>query len=192
MDLLDILWCKNCRKFARVEGELNRQGLSNVCVECGANVDVIPYSEVKNTAYDGSIKVPSDKVWLKWMDSQPKGIYTCSGCGKEDREYLVQPQHPAFVNGIEGIALCNNCVAEHARQRREQRKKEIDAMPRCEVPGCKHRGTWAVAGHTMLCGWHLRNVQKLHRKTMAQMGFWGVLCFEGYSKSEILRMAVMK
>lgn len=58
MDLPDILWCKNCRKFARVEGELNRQGLSNVCVECGANVDVIPYSEVKNTAYDGSIKVP--------------------------------------------------------------------------------------------------------------------------------------
>lgn len=57
MDLPDILWCKNCRKFARVEGELNRQGLSNVCVECGANVDVIPYSEVKNTAYDGSITV---------------------------------------------------------------------------------------------------------------------------------------
>ena len=188
----EILWCNNCKKFTEAEGKLDSQGLSNVCLVCGFPVDVIPYSLVEEIVYNNNIKVPADKTLLKWWDQQPKGIYTCSDCGREDREYYIQPQHPAFTKGIEGIALCGDCINKHNEQQRKERKKELDLLPRCEVPGCKRRGTWRVAGHTLLCGWHLKNVQKQHNKAMANAGILGALCFDGYYKHQILEMAVMK
>jgi len=192
MDYPEILWCKSCCKFVAVDGKLDRQGLKTVCIECGTEVDVVPYSEVEDAVYDSSIKIPSDKILLKWWDSQPKGIYTCSDCGREDREYLIQPQHPAFTKGIEGIALCGDCINRHNEQQRKERKKELDSLPRCEVPGCERRGTWKVAGHTLLCGWHLKNVKRQHEKAIGQAGILGALCFDGYYKHQILEMAVMK
>lgn len=192
MKHVELLWCKDCRKFVEAEGKLDRQGLSNICLECGAIVDVIPYSEVENTVYDNSTKIPSDKVLLKWWDSQPRGIYTCSICGREDINSYVQPQHPGYMKGVEGIALCGDCINEIHKKRDEQRKRDLDAMPRCEVPGCNKRGTWRIGGHTLLCGWHLKNYKEQHNKATAQAGGFGLFVTFDYSKQQILEMAVME
>ncbi len=182
----ELLWCKSCRKFVKVDGKLNRQGLSNTCLKCGATVDVVPYSEVEK-AMSNNVKIPSDKTVLKWWDEQPEGIYTCSMCGKEGVGSIVQPQHPGYMRGVEGIVLCGECINEIHQRNKEQRKRDLDAMPRCEVPGCNRRGTWRVSGHTLLCGWHL----KAYRSAAQAEGF-GVLVDPDYSKAQILEMAVMK
>ncbi len=189
MDLPKVLWCKNCKKYVETKHEPNKQVFA--CVECGAKVEVIPYSVVENTVYDSSMKVPSDKKLLKWWDEQPRGIYTCSDCGRKDTNSYIQPQHPAYAKGVEGICLCGNCINEHNEKSRKQRKKVLDEMARCEVPGCKHRGTWKVQG-TLLCGWHLKRFKKQHNKTMAGAGMLGMFTTVEYYKHQILEMATMK
>lgn len=186
MDSREIRWCDNCKKFVIIEGKLDRQGLSNVCLECGAIVNVVPYSKIEQTQSNNT-KIPSDKTVLRWWDEQPKGVYTCSMCGREDFGSIVQPQHPGFMRGVEGIALCGNCVYKIHEQNKTQHKKDLGTLPRCEVPGCNKRGTWRVGGHTLLCGWHLKNY-----KANASTEELGIFTNLDYSKKQILEMAVTK
>lgn len=40
-----------------------------------------------------------------------------------------------------------------------ERKAQLDALPRCEVPGCGRRGTWRCGDYgprVLLCGRHRR------------------------------------
>ena len=90
------------------------------------------------------IKRPTDRQLAAWFANQPSGDYTCADCGKVASDYYVQPQHPYYAEGHEGIARCSDCIARINQQMR---------LPRCEMPGCQHRGTWKLLGF-VLCGPH--------------------------------------
>lgn len=56
----------------------------------------------------------------------------------------------------DGRRCCVACWNAGVAAARAARKAQLDAMPRCAVPGCKARGTWQC-GHgepVLLCGRH--------------------------------------
>lgn len=102
---------------------------------------------------------PSSKQLVKWWDAQPDGLYTCTGCGVVRDKAYVQPQHPAWHNGQDGVALCGDCIGLRQKASAAARKSELAAMDRCEVPGCRARGTWRHNG-TLVCGRHLNRAKQ--------------------------------
>ncbi len=80
----------------------------------------------------------------------------------------------------------NAAIADY----KAQRKAQLDRMPRCEVPDCRHRATYDVAG-VGLCGWHLHRMRAEHVRRMAKgpahLALFGPPVH--YPREEILRMA---
>ena len=68
------------------------------------------------------------------------------------------------------IDACRDCVKAAAELNRvylaemkRARKAELDALPRCEVPGCKYRGTarWGSGNNrALLCGRHGKRAER--------------------------------
>jgi hypothetical protein len=56
------------------------------------------------------------------------------------------------------------------RKYREERKAQLAALPRCQVPGCKARGTWnagSADGPVLMCGRHLKAAQREFQRKYA-------------------------
>ena len=102
---------------------------------------------------------PGPATLSRWYAAQPERDYTCSDCGKVGPKWAVQPQHPYYADGLEGVARCVDCIAAINRRMREERKAQLAAMPRCEVDGCKARATYTVAGVVRMCGRHVRKAE---------------------------------
>lgn len=103
-------------------------------------------------------KEPTNRELLSWWDRQPRGQHTCSDCGKIDDAAYVQPQHPFYAQGREGMALCGDCIGAHHRAAAAKRKAQLAAEPRCEVGGCKRRGAVRARG-ALLCKAHFERAQ---------------------------------
>lgn len=103
-------------------------------------------------------RAPTNRELIAWWDAQGKGPFTCADCGRVDNGAYVQPQHPFYAEGVSGIARCGECISVRNRAAREKRKADLRAMARCEVPGCRRRGTNRVmaAGNPLICGPHLK------------------------------------
>lgn len=101
---------------------------------------------------------PNTKELMDWWDAQEEKDYTCGDCGRVDRKAYVQPQHPYYTGGRVGLAYCADCIAEQNSTYRARRKAELEAMPRCQVPGCNRRGVWKALG-VLLCGRHLKKAK---------------------------------
>ena len=134
------------------------------------------------------MKNPTNKELIRWWNSLPKGEYTCTDCGKKGPESYVQPQHPYYVGGKKGVALCSDCIKKQILEGRKKRKAQIDATPRCEVSVCKRRGAWKMLG-VLLCGPHKKRVQKNHNRGMMQAGCLAMFTSPEYDRTDILRMA---
>lgn len=62
---------------------------------------------------------PTEGQLMEWWSDQPEGTYVC-GCGVTGPKTHVQPQHPYFADGLEGVARCADCIAKINRNRRKQ------------------------------------------------------------------------
>jgi hypothetical protein len=103
-------------------------------------------------------------------------IFTCRDCGKRDRGYYVQPQP-------EGYALCHECIGVINLAIRAARKAQLAALPRCEVDGCKARGSLIVAGGVLMCGRH-------HKRAESNLQGFGILGLAfTYNKANVLSLA---
>ena len=50
---------------------------------------------------------PTEKQLRAWWNTQPKiGAATCTYCGKVGPVHYVQPQHPCYAEGREGVFRC--------------------------------------------------------------------------------------
>lgn len=98
---------------------------------------------------------------------------TCTRCGNE--------------SGPTGRNTAGECMECHNRgyhERKEARKKELAALPRCEVAGCKRRGTWTCQG-ALMCGGHLKRA----RGKVAATGILGFLAADSIDRNIILKLA---
>lgn len=137
------------------------------------------------------MRPPTTRQLNQWARAQPDGDYTCAECGRIGPSYWVQPRHPYFADGKVGTALCTDCINESHRLAKIERKKQIDAMPRCEIDGCNRRGTFHVGqvacGRVLLCGAHKKKVQAQSQKRNAmECLLWGA----SVSRETILKWAV--
>ena len=114
------------------------------------------------------MKQPTPKQMSDFYMSLPRQQQcTCSECGMTGPSSEVQPQHPFYAGGKVGTAKCVQCISKHNRERRENRKAEMAALPRCEVPGCKRRGNWKAGQEkVLLCGHHLKAAKIAHQKAV--------------------------
>lgn len=121
------------------------------------------------------MKPPTNKQLSEWWAAQPKGDRTCTRCGVTRPHYYVQPQHPYYAGGAEGVALCGDCIDAANRQAAADRKAELDAMPRCEIAGCNRRATWKVGGERVgMCGHHKARALKAANRQAAGAGWLGL------------------
>jgi len=107
----------------------------------------------------------TDRQRNKWAETVDwSAQYTCRDCGKQGQGYYVQPQP-------NGGPLCSDCIAKINRAIDAKHKAELDAMPRCQVPGCTRRGTLRVGTYNrvLMCGAHFNKAQKKLRANTAGM-----------------------
>ena len=136
-----------------------------------------------------STNPPSRKAMLAYLEKYPgSATYSCHECGKTDTGYYVQPQHPFYMNGLEGLALCADCIARHNVEYREKRKAQLAEEPRCSVEGCKRRGNWKACG-VLLCGHHLKNAKRGHARASASYGPFALFASVWFDRTSILRWA---
>jgi hypothetical protein len=93
------------------------------------------------------------------MNETPK---MCA-CGNEIPDRLWIGNAPATV--------CWACQAKVRAAAKAARKAELAAMPRCDVPACKARGRYTVAGRTRLCGKHLKIAKANRMKAAGENAF---------------------
>lgn len=134
---------------------------------------------------------PSTKALNRWIQDQPRGEYTCAWCGKTGPDHYVQPQHPFYADGRQGVdgkapGRCTDCITAAHREHRAARKAQLAAAPRCEVPGCNRRGAWTCAG-ALLCGGHLKKARIQHARLTVPLGILGGLM--EYNKTAVLTWA---
>ena len=90
----------------------------------------------------------------------------------------------------DGRRVCCPCWNEHVTAWRAARKAELATLPRCEVPGCEHRGTWQFTGGVLLCGWHARTVKTHVQRLRASMGGLGLfVAGPSLDAGDVLRIA---
>lgn len=135
---------------------------------------------------------PTPKALSEWYAAQPKGDRACSDCGKVGPSHYVQPQHPYYAGGVEGLSRCGECLGRINQTMRDTRKVELAAMERCEVDGCKMRGTFQVAGGVLMCGRHLHAAQREHARRMAGFGGAGLFMPTHHNRESILKLAGAK
>jgi hypothetical protein len=99
----------------------------------------------------------------------------CTTCGADS---------PA---GRNSAGQCSECHNRQYYEAKAKRKDQLDAMPRCEIPGCKRRATWiAGAGDKIgICGKHLHRAQS----KIASQGIIGALCSGSLSGKAIANLA---
>ena len=118
--------------------------------------------------------------WAATVDWQ--ATYTCRNCGRTGPGHYVQPQP-------EGGALCTDCINEINRRIREERRRQLAAMPRCAVPGCNRRATvWHPNREhgTGLCGHHWRRAEQEICRRTAGIPIFGTIIL---SRDELIRAA---
>lgn len=127
-----------------------------------------------------------DELQKFWAGYDSSAIYTCHECGKTGQGYWVEPQHPYYMGGVAGLALCSDCINNRIHEANAKRKADLAAMPRCEF--CHRRGTWKSYG-VLMCGKHLNNVKRAHNRNAMGAGFMGMFMAASYTPECIRQMA---
>jgi len=88
---------------------------------------------------------------------------------------------------------CQECSNAYHQAWKAARKAQLDAMPRCEIPGCSRRATYSAFSVGM-CGFHLNKAQRAHQKAMLT-GAGGMGLFmpcPTYNREQLIQMARSK
>lgn len=89
----------------------------------------------------------------------------------------------------ETLAVCVDCWNAGVAARRAERKAQLDAMPRCEVPGCRHRQTVIVNYQVGLCGRHAARVRQEFHRQFAGAGIFAIGAAASLRREDVLKMA---
>src|SRR5688572_24481006 len=88
---------------------------------------------------------------------------------------------------------CVDCWNAHVYARRQARREQLAQCARCEVPGCKARGSMIVCGSVLMCGRHLKAA---NRNRTRQLGggfaYLGLFGNASASREELLKLAGAK
>ena len=84
-----------------------------------------------------------------------------------------------------GATACTDCTGDAYQLYKRLRKAQLAEMPRCEVPGCRARGTLTVARLTLMCGRHFHKAESEMARQSGGMFFGAVYP----SKSALIEMA---
>ena len=119
----------------------------------------------------------------------------CSSCGKSGRvEQLARYKADEEVERYQKFS-CTDCLNARSREWKAERKAQLAAEPRCQVPGCRMRGTWRAGSvdQVLLCGRHLKAAKAEHYKRASQ-GLGGLALFMGAEVSgpEVLNMVAKR
>ncbi len=94
------------------------------------------------------------------------------------------------------IAYCRQCAdAANPLERayreayKAARKRKLADEPRCDVEGCKRRGTWRFPYHVLVCGAHKRHVLAAHSRAAAGLGGLAIAIPTYGSKADLLAFA---
>lgn len=124
------------------------------------------------------IKKPTSREFDAWWTAQPEA-QKCTGCGREGTKGTVQPQHPYYAEGKEGVTRCWECLNKINAEIRAKRKAELAAMAKCEV--CtRRRGTYKVGTDSvLLCGLCFTKVKAERNKRASKLGNFAYLAWFG-------------
>lgn len=99
------------------------------------------------------------------------------------RARLEECRHPGrdyetdFGDDGGTVTYCRVCVdaardLERAYRdaHKRARARELADTPRCEVPGCKRRGTWRFPYGVLVCGVHKRRMMGNHARAASRLG----------------------
>ncbi len=91
------------------------------------------------------------------------------------------------------LHVCDVCWNASVYARRSVRKAELDAMPRCEVPGCRMRATFTIGSAPAtvgMCGRHVRRAQNAWQREVARAcgGLWLPIAVH-FSRDELIELA---
>lgn len=128
--------------------------------------------------------------WQAWWAAQPEA-QTCRSCGTVETKSYVQPQYDT------GSALCCECICAANEKWRTERKAQLAAAPRCEIPGCGKRSTYKV-GHAKvgLCGRHMKVAKAAAARSIGDPGPMAYLFMFGggpvWRREDVLKLAAGK
>lgn len=103
----------------------------------------------------------------------PTKMILCQECGEHE--------HHDFND------RCHHCHNRAVEEYRAERKRQLDAEPRCEC--CKRRGSWTLSGDVLLCGVHKNRVEKARQRETASWGIIGLLGAAPLTREQILELA---
>lgn len=131
------------------------------------------------------------KSWQRaYFDALPND-QTCKECGKRGTKSELHPQVPATraaLAAFQPYTLCDGCIRRINQEIDHRRRAQLDAAPRCEVPGCTRRRAWNVAG-VQLCGRHKTRAVAGQARAMPALGGIGLFLPVHFSREDVLRYA---
>lgn len=86
--------------------------------EMGSRYDELPDVDRRRMIVDQARKMmlrdarPTERQLIAWWEDQPEREYRCERCEKAGPKTQVQPQHPYYAEGREGVSRCAECVAQ--------------------------------------------------------------------------------
>lgn len=88
---------------------------------------------------------------------------------------------------------CVDCWNRHVYARRQARREQLALTPRCEVSGCKARGSMKVGGSVLMCGRHLKAANRNRtRQLSGGFAYLGLFGNASASREELLKLAGQK
>ena len=87
------------------------------------------------------------------------------GCTHPERETDARSE----VRLSKGVTVycCCDCWNRSVTARRAEEKARLNAEPRCEVPGCRHRANVVTVGGLGLCGRHMKRAEAAAQRAAA-------------------------
>lgn len=98
-------------------------------------------------------------------------------CNHEHRDIHIGGQH----------VVCYACHVAFYAAWRQARKAQLAEAPRCQINGCRRRGTLQAMG-LLLCGRHFANANRAHLRAIAGGGIIAALSAH-YTPEEFAKMA---
>lgn len=119
----------------------------------------------------------------------PVTDHACDDCGATTSIMQLTEVRANKVVARLNQYLCCNCSNQRLRLWQERRKAQLAAEPRCEVDGCKARGTmYGGDDHVLLCGRHFNRVKRGFDAASARSGMPWLHC--PTPRDYVLKLAV--
>ncbi len=119
-------------------------------------------------------------------------VCKCSTCGADTSHGMELTRFDSKLRQtVErlGRFVCPECYRQSYVDYKARRKAQLDALPRCECPGCSKRATFNAARGVLLCGRQLKRAQAGMNRVQAGAGGLALFIPMDYDRADVLRWA---